>query len=117
MNRGLVTVQQAYDEYKVGISGMASIESLNSQYKNLWRKFDDTASRNSVNQWYGRRMDLIRAIEKRVGAGESVQDVIAYYERMRGAGTLDKLQKALRKESIAEKATAKAAASLRPTSS
>jgi len=36
---------------------------------------------------------------------------------MRGAGTLDKLQKALRKESIAEKATAKAAASLHPTSS
>ncbi|KAL3899190.1 MAG: hypothetical protein SGCHY_002216 [Lobulomycetales sp.] len=96
MNRSIRTLPHAWEEYKYGINGRPSIESLDAETKNKWRKYTSAKDTNTESKYYGRRMKLIRAIQ-RMAEEENISEetAVARFEEKRGTGTLDKLQKSL----------------------
>jgi hypothetical protein len=98
MNRGIGTVKVAWEEWKVGIQGNPSIESLTLAHKKKWRMFPCPLERNTESKWYSRRKVLITAIEKRIEEkGISVIEAVEYFEDKRGSRSLDSIQKRLAK--------------------
>ncbi len=84
MNRQIQTVAIAWKEYKIGINGFPSIESL-VLAKIKWRKYHTSRETNTEAKFFSRRMKLIRAINARVGSEDcTAADAVKYFEEMRG---------------------------------
>ena len=96
MNRSLFTVKSVWEEWKVGIYGNPSIESLVQLHKLKWRKWPSLIERNTEGKFFLRRRALIEAIDARIiEKGISEIEAIAYFEEKRIARSLDYIQKKL----------------------
>jgi hypothetical protein len=97
MNRQITTVKVAWEEWKVGIHGNPSIESLISAHgERKWRMFPILKERNSEAQWFRRRKSLIKAIKDKISAeGISAAAAVDLFEEKRGSKSLDYMQKRL----------------------
>jgi hypothetical protein len=98
MNRDIITVKLAWEEWNVGIQGNPSIKSLVLMYKHKWRQLPCKKERNTEGQFFRRRKFLMGAIEAKIAEGMSDEAAVAHFEEKRGRKTLDALQKALMKE-------------------
>jgi hypothetical protein len=89
MNRDIITVKLAWEEWNVGIQGNPSIKSLVLMYKHKWRQLPCKKERNIEGQFFRRR---------KIAEGMSYEAAVAHFEEKRGRKPLEALQKALLKE-------------------
>ena len=91
LSRGLKTIAQIWQEYKYGINGQPSIESLNKQYGSMWR------ADSRENKFYSLRNHIYKAILKSIQGGKSEHEAIQDLETMMVSKglTLTMLQRSL----------------------
>lgn len=87
MSRTLSTVAGLWQEWKTGINGAPSVESLEARYGPKWR------TSQAERKFYSRRKVIIEEITKRIGAGMDAWRAVEEVEGMRGAKSLDGLSK------------------------
>ncbi|KAI3633127.1 hypothetical protein MIR68_009202 [Amoeboaphelidium protococcarum] len=96
MSRGLSTVQDVWREYKEGIGGNPSVESLEQQFGAKWR------SKDSERKHFSRRLVIYKFIQSKIDSGLSENDVLTALERKRLGDklSLDNLQKKIKSREI-----------------
>lgn len=109
------TVREVWQEYRTGLAGQPSVESLDAAWGSRWRP--EPRGRT----WYSRRKVVWDKIKELVADGLDEDDAVAEVERMRGGGTINRLIRILQDEkknastagagSVASVAAAAAAAS------
>jgi hypothetical protein len=81
MNRSIVTVPHAWEEYSNGVDGNPSLKELESQGTN-WKILSGDAS------YYLRRLPLLKVIQRRINEGEEISFILSDLESQRGQRTL-----------------------------
>lgn len=87
MSRSLSTVAGLWQEWKQGLSGSPSVESLESRYGPKWR------TSQAERKFYSRRKVIIEEITKRIAGGMESWRAVEEVEEVRGGKSLDGLSK------------------------
>jgi hypothetical protein len=91
LSRNLFTVDEVWREYKVGLGGNPSVESLELRYGARWRPSD------SERKFFSRRQKIYKNIAASISGGQTDTAAVKVLEDLRIASnwSLDKLQKQL----------------------
>lgn len=87
MSRSLSNVAGLWQEWKQGLSGEPSVESLEARYGPKWR------TSQAERKFYSRRKVIIEEITKRISAGMDQWRAVEEVEEVRGGKSLDGLSK------------------------
>lgn len=87
MSRSLTTVSGLWQEWKTGLGGEPSVESLEARYGPKWR------TSQAERKFYSRRKVIIEEITKRISTGMDQWRAVEEVEEVRGGKSLDGLSK------------------------
>ena len=93
MSRSLLSVTDVWREYKVGLGGNPSIENLDRDYKNAWRRAP------VERKFYSRRLVLykqIKSLAEELSVSETVAAENLERSRLAAKKSLDSFQKSLK---------------------